>query len=860
MVSKQTTMPHFNDHPVIRTLTTAALLLCLPSSLLIGQAGDKRDAPGQIQKEVWREMDIPPTDVLSPEEAMQSFVVEDGYSLELVASEPLVNDPVAIAWDEHGRLWVAEMWAFMPDVDGTGEDQPVSRVVVLEDLDDDGQMDRSTVFQDQLVLPRALAIVEGGVLIADPPNLYYCQDTNDDLVSDHKTIVAPYAAKGNVEHAENGLLRGLDNWYYNAKSNRRFKFKDGKIEFEKTHFRGQWGITQDDFGRLYYTTNSFYLYGDTIPWENVSSHPGHKPEAGFQTPVVSDQSVFTNRINPGLNRAYRDNWLRPDFRMKHTDAVSAPAIARGHRYPEDMQGNALVPEPGGNVVSRFHLRDEGMEIRGEKQLHQGSEWGKIEFIASTDERFRPVATALGPDGFMYVVDMYRGILQHKVFLTTFLRKQIIERGLDNPVGLGRIYRIVHESDDQSRAAPKLGDLRPIQLVNKLKSENGWERDTAQRLLVESDSLPKQAIDRLIKFTTSSGTITRLHALWTLEGSDLITPQVLIEAYEAGDEHVQAHVLRISEPLLPAANSGETPLWKTYQDALKSDSMRVRLQAVHLLRDTQDFRFVQETLSQLSTEDLKNRYFQDALVSTLYQHEELLLALALVDDEPSRYKQLLALITQAAFKARDSETALKLATQALHPSTPAPVLSAITLGFQNAMESKNAQPLEIDAEPEQFTYGPTPLAKAFTWTGKIDPDAVVAYPYTDQQLASINRGKPIYENLCAICHQANGEGHPSLAPELAGVDWVTGDKRRLALIVGQGLSGPIQVGDKLWNSAMPAHGNHPSLKGEAFNDVLNYIRSAWGNNAEPFAPGEARGYLKEQADRSEPWIIEELEDL
>lgn len=843
---------------LFKSITTTAFAL-LTSASAIGQAGDKRDASGQVQEEVWKEIEVPPAPVLTPEEAMKSFEIEAGYSLELVAAEPLVNDPVAMAWDEQGRLWVAEMWAYMPDVDATGENEPVSRVVVLEDLDNDGLMDRSTVFLDQLHLPRALAVTNGGILIADPPNLYFCQDRDGDLVCDDKRIVAPYAATGNVEHAENGLMRGIDNWYYNAKSDRRFKFEDGEITFETTHFRGQWGITQDDYGRIFYNTNGSYLLGDAIPWENVSAHPGHKPKAGMRLPVVDDQSVFTNRVNPGINRGYREGFLRPDFRLMKTTAASAPGIVRGDRYPQEMQGNALVPEPAGNVVSRFRLQDEGLAMKGEKILHNGSEWGDIEFISSTDERFRPVAAAMGPDGFMHIVDMYRGIIQHKIFLTTFLRKQIIERELDKPVGLGRIYRVVHESDTDTRSVTKLGDLKPIQLVNKLRSENGWVRDTAQRLLVESDSIPQQAIDRLVKFTTSGETYTRLHALWTLEGLDLINPDILTAAYDEGDAFVQSHVLRISEPILAKANGSQSKLWQTYLRAIESDSLRVRLQAIHLLRDANDFRFVQSAISSLPREDLDNPYVIDALISTLYQHETQLLALANLDEDQTRYQTLLTALVQAVFKANDSDTALEFAVQALHQSTAPPVLAAITQGFQNAMEAKNAAPLKIDQEPELFTYGPTPLAAAFTWEGKVDPNAVSAYEYTADDLESINRGKPLFQNYCAICHQSNGEGLASLAPELVGVDWVTGDKKRLALIVGHGLHGPIQVGDQTWNSAMPAHANHPSLQEEAFSDVLNYIRSAWGNNASPFQEGEARGYLNEYPDRNTPWTVKELEE-
>ncbi|MDQ8188318.1 c-type cytochrome [Pelagicoccus sp. SDUM812002] len=836
------------------------LATSLTSTQILAQAGDARDQAGHVQEELWKEVDVPPAPILTPEQALETFYVEPGYSIELVAAEPLVNDPVAIAWDEHGRLWAAEMWAYMPDADGTGEHEPVSRVVILEDDDGDGQMDRSTVFLDGLVLPRAISFVKGGALIADPPNLYFCQDTDGDLVADQKTIVAPYGVEGNVEHAENGLMRGIDNWLYNAKSSRRFKFIDGSIQEEETNFRGQWGIAQDDYGRLFYNSNSFYLYGDMVPWQPLNNHPGHPPRAGISHHVVPDGDVYTARVNTGVNRAYREGTLRQDYRLRSVTAVSAPTIARGQRYPDSAQGGSFIPEPAGNVVSRFELHDEGLEVSANKALHEHPTWGPIEFMSSTDERFRPVATAVGPDGFVYVVDMYRGILQHKTYLTTFLRKQIIERGLDQPVGLGRIYRIVHESDDSTKTGPKLAGLAAPQLIPYLAHKNGWVRDTAQRLIVESQDSSPATIKKLTKMTTLGSELARIHALWTLEGLGQVDLDIIARAFQKGNEWVRAHTLRIAEPLLSKARQSQHPYWELYQSALTDWPLRVRLQAVTLLPAVDDPEFAVRTISQLSSTDFDNPYFIDATVSTLHRHETELLTKAAQSDNPQKYSPLVTALAKAIFEEKNAASALEFVELAQEPQTPASITSAINKGWGESLNRKNVRPLELDGPPSLIPDPDSLVFKAFSWPGKVDPNAIVDYEYSEADLDSISRGKPLYQNNCAICHNQNGQGTPSLAPALAGSDWVKGSKERLALVVGQGLMGPIEVNGELWNQAMPPHGQHPALTGESFNDLLNYLRSSWGNNSSPFETGEARSYLQKHSDRNEPWIAEELEDL
>ena len=181
-----------------------------------------------------------------------TFQISDGLEVQLVASEPMVQDPVVILFDPDGRLWVVEMRGFMPDIDGRGEQERVGRISILEDTDGDGTMDRSKIYIDSLILPRALALVPGGALIVENLSLWLTQDRDGDRKADSKTLLdSAYAGNPSPEHSGNGLWRNIDNWYYNAKSRFRYHLVNDKWIRDSTEFRGQWGISHDDEGRLY---------------------------------------------------------------------------------------------------------------------------------------------------------------------------------------------------------------------------------------------------------------------------------------------------------------------------------------------------------------------------------------------------------------------------------------------------------------------------------------------------------------------------------------------------------------------------------------------------------------------------------
>src|SRR5262249_3755514 len=263
-------------------------------------------------------------------------------------------------------------------------------------------------------------------------------DEKIEVASDYATTADPkLGSKANVEHSASGLLRALDNWIYSASYTVRFRNVAGQWEREPTSNRGQWGITQDDFGRPFFNSNEAQLRADYIPAHYLNRRPEAK-FSGLNARVASDQSVFPARVSPGVNRGYREKILRPDGTLAAFTSACAPCIYRGDNFPPEFYGNAFVCEPAGNLIKLNWL----MEKDGVVTAQQA--YTNAEFLASTDERFRPVNCYTGPDGALYIVDMYHGVIQHHLYVTSYLRKQMLERGLETPLHQGRIYRVVHE--------------------------------------------------------------------------------------------------------------------------------------------------------------------------------------------------------------------------------------------------------------------------------------------------------------------------------------------------------------------------------------------------------------------------------
>ncbi|PCH76849.1 MAG: hypothetical protein COB96_06615 [Planctomycetota bacterium] len=517
-------------------ITTLALSLLL-------QAGDHADDVAQIEN--WREWEVPSAPVLSAEEELASFKIADGFVIELVAAEPLVVDPVAACFDQHGRLWVVEMRGFMPDVDGRGEDKPVGKIVVLEDSDGDGRMDRSTAFLEDLVLPRALSLVDGGLLVLAPPYLLFCQDLDGDLRSDRETIVSDgWSGIYSPEHAPNGLIRGLDNRLHFAGHNQEAAWQNGTWQTWPASAQGQWGVSKDDLGSLYFNTNSSFLHADLVPRIYGRRNPGYRGLSGLGVRVMRDQSTWPSRITPGVNRGYRPATLRDDGTLATATGACGPGVVRGSAFAASDRGSVLIPEPCANLVKRVDI------TRGDGRITatNAHSFG-IEFLTSSDERFRPVNVIDGPDGATYVLDFYRGLLQHRLFVTSYLRKQILHRGLDTPIGLGRIWR-VRAVDHPVHPLPAARN--PADWLSLLGHPDGFWRDTAQRLLVDSQDV--DVADSLRGILRQGSALASVHALWTLHGRGELDPASASWALEHFSVEMVSNAIRASEDLLPGTDA------------------------------------------------------------------------------------------------------------------------------------------------------------------------------------------------------------------------------------------------------------------------------------------------------------------
>lgn len=826
---------------------------------------------GRSEPLFYETLDNEPAPVFTPAEAQADFLLAPGFSIELVAAEPLVEDPVAMAWDEFVRLYVVEMRGFMPDAYGVGQEEPVGQVVRLTDTDGDGRMDTSEVFLDGLVNPRAVAVVNAGILIGEPPHLWLCELPTPESACTNKRSLGEYGlAEGDtsIEHLENGLLPGLDNWLLNAKSNREMRLVDGQLQVRTTVHRGQWGISKDNLGRVFYNNNSNFITADFIAASDQASATGVTEAAGIGVVLTAPEEVFSARVNPGVNRAYLDNTLREDGRLHHATAVSGLGVYRGDQFPERYRGNVFVPEPGANVVAQFQLAEDGLELAAEHNLYADSTWGQREFLASTDERFRPVDAFNGPDGALYILDMYRGIIQEQHFLTEELREQIFTRELDRPLGHGRIWRVVHTESKTERSATTLGDATSSELVAALGADNGWVRDTAQRLLLQPQHQPGAALGGWLQADNELGAV---HALWTLAGRNELTREQVLAAINAAADARQVQALRAGAELLAAAD---------LQGLLERDDLTaaLQLQLAYAIEAQLEDPNIQQHWVQLSAAAADSELLRQALVRSASAREfELLQALlnadSLQDSEGAR--QLLAAMVAAAY--RDLRGPLDSAEPA--PAVLLGLLDVVAVsdqwqqiamlnGLRSVTYGTGFEPAQLAAAPPIFSDTSvdedSPLwaarlsgRRAFTWPG--DELAAGIKPLSPTQLALMEKGKRFY-NACASCHGPAGAGIAGLAPALVNAPWVLGPPEWLGRIILQGMTGPVEINGEVWNGLMPPHGGQAALDDETLAGLMIYLRRSWGHGEDPVSLAMLESIRTATAGRTAPWTVAELEQV
>lgn len=803
---------------------------------------------------------LPPPPVLTAEKELKTIKVAKGYHAELVACEPMIESPIAISWDDQGRLYVCEMRGYMNDIDAAGEDRPIGRISRLEDTDGDGKMDKSTVFVDKLTMPRAVMAMGDGALVAEPPNVTFYHDTDGDGVADKSEVIATNygRAGGQPEHMANGLLWCQDNWIWSAAHPERLRFTDGKFISEPTRSGGQWGLTQDDWGRRYFNYNSDLLRCDLLPPQMYLRNPNVKDMLALNAKVMTDQSVWPAAPTPGVNRGYNPGQLREDGRLATVTGTCGPCIYRGDLMPE-LRGNAFIAEPCGLLVKRLILKEGGGVVTAANAV-AGSE-----FIASTDERFRPVNINNGPDGALYITDIARGIVQHKAFITHYLEANIKARKLEQPVNLGRIWRIVPDKVKTKPAAVKLPKAT-AEIVPFLDHPNGHIRDTAQRVLVErGDAGVVPAIKALV--TSARSPQGRVQALWTLDGLNALAtaPETVTAALKDKNEKVRVSAVRLSNVAL-------VPQLLAMRDDPDAE-VRVHLAAQLSAQAGAEAQHAVLAILKKGGSTLLN----DA-IATGARGRELEVLEQLMAEAPGKTDSLAAsglpqMLANCVMNERRGARVTRLLDLVAKQNAGSARQLALLNGMAGTPLDKKSKPqprklLYLEAQPAALASLAlmtksdkdakkllTTIDAALAWPGKPGvPPPPKVIPLTAEEQARFDQGKMIYAGLCAACHQPTGTGLDGLAPPLVDSDWLLGPADRPIRIVLHGVGGPISVGGRTWRLEMPPL---TTLTDDQVSSILTYLRREWEHNASPVSPAEVAKVRAASAGRTKSWTADEL---
>jgi putative membrane-bound dehydrogenase-like protein len=542
--------------------------------------------PGLVERHSFNELlDGVQSRPKSPQASLRCLKPRPGFVAELAAAEPLVMDPIAFAFGPDGKLWVVEMGDYPLGVDGKGK--PGGRVVFLEDTDGDGRYDRRTVFLDGLGFPTGVLPWRKGVLVTCAPDIFYAEDTDGDGKADKREVLYTGFREGNQQHRVNGLVWGLDNWLYvaNGDSGGRVRsLKTGKVvdiagrdlrirpdtgDLDAQTGQTQFGRCRDDAGDWFGGNNSVPMWHYLLPDHYLRRNPHFAaPPPRVQVPAVPGTApVFP--ISPILPR-FNDPWAAGRF----TSACS-PIVYRDDLFPPPFARSLFVSEPVHNLVHRETITPEGVTFRGRRAADEQTS----EFLASSDTWFRPTTLQTGPDGALWVADMYRAVIEHPEWIPKDVQKKLdLRAGHDK----GRLYR-VFPAGAKPRPIPRLDRLDVKGLVQALDSPSGWQRDTAQQMLLwRKDSA---AIPHLKTLLSSPRPLARLHALCTLEGLGALTPELLAPALGDADAAVRRNAVRLCEGRLPGSDALAAAFLKCADDA----DAGVRMQLAFSLGEWADAR-------------------------------------------------------------------------------------------------------------------------------------------------------------------------------------------------------------------------------------------------------------------------------
>lgn len=658
-------------------------------------------------------------------ESLKAFQLSPGFVIECVASEPLVVDPVAFDWAHDGKLWVVEMNDYPMGNGGKG-----GRVKILEDLDRDGVYDRSTLFLEHLNFPNGIICWGKGAIISAAPDILYAEDDDGDGRAEKSSVLFSGFNEGNQQHRVNGFEYGLDGWIYAANGDsggvirssktgkildlrgHDFRFKPETGVMELVEGPTQFGRRRDDWGNWYGNNNPTLLWQYIWPDRYLQRNP-------FLA-VKSSKRLLANypdpgRMFPASTPQRRFNW--PDAVREVTSACS-PSPYRDTLFGGEFDDSIFISEPANNVVHREILDRSKFPV----ESHRAPGERQTEFLASSDNWFRPTMLKTGPDGALYIADMYRLVLEHPEYFPDELKNSPDLRAGENQ---GRIYR-VYPQDKKPRKFQALDVEDTRALATAIHSPSGWRRDTAQRLLLEkADTNAVPYLEDLASAAADSK--ARLQALWTLRCLGGLKPGLVSKLINSTDANLRVAALVCGETILheTLTRSGveKKRMLRALSDAASAPEMAVRFQTALSLGETAAPEAA-DLLMKILRKNHENPWIQNAVISSAPRHVSSLI-------EALRKSGLVAdpaytLVVSNIFLLATNTAPAEVNFQTIYRTN--------TVTIQSRKERENLV--------RSFLEKPLPVGNS-------------------------SRGRDLYLQLCATCHRFKNEG-TQVGPDLGTV--------------------------------------------------------------------------------------------
>jgi len=636
----------------------------------------------------------------SPEEALKSFVVPEGFEMQLVAQEPQVKDPIVITYDENGLMYVAEYLKF-PNHPLEGKSES-GQIRLLKDADGDGKYEQSFLFADGIAWPTGICPWNGGVYVVAAPDLWYLKDTDGDGKADIKKKIFTGFGFNNEEGTANNLIWGLDNWIYGAGSNsggtvrpadkpnargismrgRDFRFHPVTGKFETLSGSEQFGNTFDNWGNRFICSNSKPVVHIVLPSRYLARNPYLPVPAVRKSIWVSGNTIY--RISPPEAwRVARSKYRlskKPNMAKTYVaddvfSACSAATIYRGSVYPKQYQGNMFMGEVQGNLISRFDMRPSGVTFDAVRVDM------KKEVLASRDNWFRPANLCNAPDGTMHIVDMCREVIETPTSMTEEIIASIDLLSGDNR---GRIYRLA-PTGFKAPAQPRLGKMTMAQLVQLLENKNGWWRDTASRLLYQRQD--QQAVQPLKKLLHESKyDLAQLHAMYALDGLNGLSDEDLLFALSSQSDGLKSHAVKLAETRLQK----NSKLLDAVVLLADSPNMKVRFQVAFSLGETGD-KAAAKALAGIAKRDAGDVWMRTAVLSSSLKLAGGMLESLLADAEFAKTSAGKQILRQLALivGGRNQKAEVVGLLKALESSSDASTQRMILLGLGDGLRRSRA---------------------------------------------------------------------------------------------------------------------------------------------------------------------------